>query len=223
MVISKETKAGMAVKPEASSVPDAVRVTGHVEGWSVEGYRVTMDGRTLVAEQAVSCLVEPVEGDTVALLETDQGVFITDVLRRPAGPNRTLHLNLNGADGVQQPVTLSAESLSIETKTDIKARGRRLSFRFDDMAFAAHKLTVVGDKLLQILREATSFAKKTIAASETTATVARIRTDQIAEIDQVRAGMRTSETESVSVDRAGAAVIVARDDVRVDGKRISMG
>lgn len=197
--------------------------TGEVtarEGGSLD---ILVSGKTVQARRAVSCLVEPEVADTVALLSTDAGLFVTDVLVRPEESSQALQLNARRGDGSAQDVVLSAGSLRIEAEDGLEATGKTLSFRFDTMLLSSRQLALVGRKLMTSMQEIVTSAKTLLASFETTSTKARNRIDRVTETDQLKAGSVQTQADTVALVQAGSALTVAKEDIRLDGKRISMG
>lgn len=189
----------------------------------VEGtFKLRVSGESLNAQRAASCLLEPMAGDLVALLSTDEGVFISDVLVRREGTTEPFRISVS-ADGVVQDAVIAAENLKIEAGETFESSARKMSFRFEEILMAGRQLAFVGTKLLTSMQEVVTTAKKQLASFETTSTRARNRVDRVDETDQLRAGSIQTQADSVALTQAGTSLIVAKEDIRLDGKRISMG
>jgi hypothetical protein len=198
-------------------------ITGMVTGHDAGTFDLLVSGKPVRARRAVSCLVEPLVSDIVALLPTAEGVFITDVLLRSEEEVQALHINALRNDGSRHDVVLSAGSLQIDTEEELEATGKRLAFRFDTMLMSSRQLALVGKKLMTSMLDIVTNAKTHLASFETTSTKARNRVDRVVETDQLRAGSIQSQADTVALIQAGSALTVAKEDIRLDGKRISMG
>ena len=205
----------------AGSRPEAV--TGKITGRTDGRFDLLVSGKTLHARRAVSCLIEPQIADTVALLPTADGLFITDVLLRSETCDQPLQIKAAGDDGAAQDVVLSAGTLRIETEEGLEATGRNLSFRFDAMVMTSRQLAFVGEKLMTSMRDIVTNARTLLASFETSTTRAKNRIDRVSETDQLKAGSLQTQVDTVALTQAETALVVAKEDIRLDGKRISMG
>jgi len=203
--------------------PSAVRPSGEVVSCGDARFEVSSAGKTVEARRAVSCLIEPESGDLVALLATAEGVFITDVLHRPEDEGSALNINLSRADGTPQDVVLSAASLRIEARDKFEASGKELGFQFKSILLTGSQVALVGKRLMTSMQEIVSQAGKMLASFDMTSTRARNRVDRIAETDQLRAGAIQTQADTVALTQSGSSLVVAQEDVRLDGKRITMG
>ncbi|WP_269585960.1 DUF3540 domain-containing protein [Roseibium sp. Sym1] len=198
-------------------------VTGGEAGQDSGMFDLLVSGKPVRARRAVSCLVEPRVSDTVALLSTAEGVFITDVLLRSEEEAQALHINALRNDGTRQDFVLSAGNLRIDAEEGLEATGKRLAFRFDSMLMSSRQLALVGKKLMTSMLDIVTNAKTQLASFETTSTKTRNRVDRVVETDQLRAGSIQTQADTVALTQAGSALTVAKEDIRLDGKRISMG
>ncbi|WP_157738928.1 DUF3540 domain-containing protein [Labrenzia sp. VG12] len=197
--------------------------TGEVQEREGNAFELSVSGERLSAQRAVSCLLEPRIGDLVALLDTEEGVFITDVLVRREGKTEQSRITVGGTRGEAQDLVIAAANLKIEASENIEAHARSMSFRFESILMAGRQLALVGTKLLTSMQDIVTNAKKQLASFETTSTRARNRVDRVDETDQLRAGSIQTQADSVALTQAGTSLIVAKEDIRLDGKRISMG
>jgi len=197
--------------------------SGEVLSIGKGAFDVQISGSSYKARRAVSCLLEPEPGDVVALVSTQEGVFITDVLVRSDTAGAGARVSVCGEDGTPQDVVLSAGSLKIEAGQSFEAEAKTMLFRFEKLLMTGRQLALVGEKLLTSMKDLVTTAKKQLASFETTSTRARNRVDRVDETDQLRAGTIQTKADSVALTQAGSSLTVAKEDIRLDGKRISMG
>lgn len=195
------------------------KVTSHADGV----FGLDVSGSVMNARRAVSCLVEPRTDDTVALLSTPDGLFITDILLRPASAEQPLRIGSTREDGKPQDVVLAADSLTFDVEDRLEASGKTLSFRFDAMLLTSRQLALVGKKLMTSMQDIVTNATTLLASFETSTTRAKNRIDRVSETDQLKAGSLQTQVDTVALTQAETAVFVAKEDIRLDGKRISMG
>lgn len=200
-----------------------MRSSGKVVSREGARFEILSSGRLLVALKAVSCLVEPEVTDVVAVLETSEGTFITDVLHRPEACQRNLTIGFADADGNPQDVELRAGNLALNAEDKLSASGKQLGFQFKNILMTGDRIALVGQKLMTSMQEIVSHAKQLLATYDTTSTKAKHRIDRIVETDQLKAGAIQTQVDTVALTQAGSSLIVAREDVRMDGKRITMG
>lgn|GEM_PF-5943202 len=199
------------------------RSTGKIIDQDGAFFEIRSAGKALSASRAVSCLVKPEIDDVVALLETNEGVFVTDVLLRPEKDSSTLTLDLSRTDGSPQEAVLSAGSLKLEAEDRLEASGRQLGFTFENILMSGSRIALVGQRLMTSMQEIVSQAGKLLATYDVSSTRAKNRIDTVSDTDQLKAGAIQSQAETVSITQAGSSIIVAKEDVRMDGKRITMG
>lgn len=178
---------------------------------------VDVDGRSHRAAIAVGCLVRPLAEDRVLVVLVGAEAFVLNVLERPAPNYATLALPGRG-------------NLAIEGETVTLSSRQRLALRADAMDLRANALTVAADKttwlgrLYTLIVERLRSSAKIQEASADTMTVKAV--DRVAIVDRadsVQAGAQSTKIETVSTTTAQSAVIAVVDDLRIDGKRVSVG
>jgi len=209
--------------PAPTGQTNRFAATGKVTGQQGNTYDLLVSGKTVQARRAVSCLIEPGTSDTVALLATAEGVFITDVLLRPDEAGQPAQINVARDDGRPQDLVLSAGTLRFDARDSLEASGKTLSFRFEAILMTSRQLALVGKKLMTSMLDIVTNAKTQMASFETTSTKARNRIDRVTEADQLKAGSIQTQADTVALTQAESTVFVAKEDIRLDGKRISMG
>ncbi|WP_299479555.1 DUF3540 domain-containing protein [uncultured Roseibium sp.] len=199
------------------------RTTGKIVSKHAASFEVLSTGSSIIASRAVSCLVAPEVGDIVVLMETGEGAFITDVLRREAEADGNLKIDLSRTDGSPQQAVLSAGSLKLEADERLDASAGEIAFRFKNLLMSGDQVAMVGRKLVTSMKEIMTQAGKLLATYDMTSTRAQHRIDSVTETDQLKAGSIQTQAETVAISQAGSAIVVAKEDVRMDGKRITMG
>lgn len=171
----------------------------------------TEDGEEIFARQAGSCLLSPAVGDKVLLYAAGEDAFVLAVLIR-AEESRTPEVAVPGAS-----------SLKISAQDELELSGKTMRFR-------AGKLAMLTDVLAQSASAVTLHAKtvvETIAekfSSTRSLTVkAENRSATIEKTDTVSAGTLVQKVEGVALQNSEITLINAKQDVRVDGERISLG
>jgi len=205
------TKAGQIAALQRTQVPGLRTASVTLTMSDTDLALKTEDGEEIFARQAGSCLLAPAVGDKVLVYAAGEDAFVLAVLVR-AEASRTPEVAVPGAS-----------SLKIAAQDELELSGKTLRFK-------AGKLAMLTDVLAQSAGAVTLHAKsvvETIAekfSSTRTLTVkAENRTTTIEKTDTVSAGTRVQKVEGVSLQNSEITLINAKQDVRVDGERISLG
>ncbi len=178
------------------------------------------------AKRAVSCLIEPEEGDTVALLTTPAGsCYVTAVLEREAGATgrivadgdleiqlRSGHFSVAAQEGVNLlssgEVSIVGGSLRVNAQEGNVVL-ERLSFLGAFARAEVEKIKVVAGSLDQVLDRFSQRVKRSFRHVE--------------ELDQVKAEHIDYAAKSSMSLHAQNALITAEELVKVDGEQIHVG
>ncbi len=178
---------------------------------------VVIDGVNHTAKRAVSCLVEPAAEDMVLVLVEPAGCFVLAVLTRPGLGDATL--SLPDAAG---SLTIQAPSVRLEAST-------RLDLDAPEMAVTTRRLHIVTDVLTQIARLASVIGETLTTAVGRQSTIAhridvkaKDRNTTVSGLDNERVGTRVTQSE-LSTASAAIVTVHARDDIRLDAKRVTIG
>ena len=199
------------------------RVTGTREGGL---FGVRTEAGEYRAKRAVSCLLEPEVGDTVALLTTQAGVcYVTAVLEREAGA--TGRIVTDGDLEIQLPAgqfTVAAQegvNLLAAKEVSVVAGALRVNAREGNLvierlailgSFASaelEKIKVVAGSLDQVLDRFSQRVKRSFRRVE--------------ELDQVKAEHLDYTAKSSMSLHAQNALVTAEELVKVDGEQIHFG
>ena len=191
--------------PETDAVQIVARVT------AVEDGLVTLvhGRRRLRARRATSCVVEPAPGDAVVALEAATGAFVVAILDRPS--DAAAVISVPGTDAAtlcQNRLSLRCANLSIDAGI-ATLRGRIARIATRTLVVVADRLDVVARTLRRSADHDFSHAKVATRTVETAQTL--------------KAGEIMIEAGSALAQRAGIVLVDAREDVRVNGERITMG
>ncbi|WP_376988911.1 DUF3540 domain-containing protein [Bosea sp. R86505] len=190
---------------------------GLVRSSSGSRFEVAADDVSLVAVRAVSCLVEPMAGDEVLVFPAAGTGFVLAVLTRKGVGDATL--SLPDAAG---SLTIHAPSVRLEAST-------RLDLDAPEMAVTTRRLHIVTDVLTQIARLASVIGETLTTAVGRQSTIARQldvktqdRNTTVSGLDNERVGTRVTQSE-LSTASAAIVTVHARDDIRLDAKRVTIG
>ncbi|MEW6122663.1 MAG: DUF3540 domain-containing protein [Pseudomonadota bacterium] len=183
---------------------------------AVEPLTVVLDERDVPAARAFGCLVEPAVGDRVLVARTGGEVFILSILDRLVAD--AARIRVPGA------LTLAASDLTLEAgrrlvlsgAEDAVVRGERVSIQARTLSLVGRMLSVVMDQVRSVVRRHETMAEAVVVQ-------AGERTTLVRGADVAQAGTLVQQVDTVSSSSAATTVIVAREDVRVDAKRVTVG
>jgi len=177
----------------------------------VEGLSVVLaaGSRRITARRATSCLVEPVPGDLLAAIDTADGCYVTAVLDRPSEAGAVLSVPGTASATLAQPeLKIVCETLAVEAgRADLRTRLAQV---------AGQTLSAVAERLDLVARVLRRTADQEFSH-------AKVATRNVEGVETVSAGELMLEGRSVLAQRAGIILLDAREDVRVNGERITMG
>lgn len=214
----------LARKLENESLSHEIgQVTGTGEGGL---FAVRTEAGAYRAKRAVSCLIEPESGDTVALLTTQAGAcYVTAVLEREAGATgrivadgdleiqlRSGHFTVAAQEGVNlittNEVSIVGSALRVHAQEGNVVIDR-LSFLGAFARAEVEKIKVVAGSLDQVLDRFSQRVKRSFRHVE--------------ELDQVKAEHIDYAAKSSMSLHAENALITAEELVKVDGEQIHVG
>lgn len=179
---------------------------------------VLAQGREWVSRCAASCLLMPEPGDLVLFAADAADTYILAVLQRPGSAPAVLTAAIPS-----ECLVLAAKKLELRAKEDIEVsapqtvvRGSRLTFAADAVAFVAKLLT-------QTLGRWQSSAQNIDMVATDIATKAARRVTLVDETDTLQAGAILQKVDAASVTQAEAVVIAVKEDLRLDGARVTVG
>lgn len=171
----------------------------------------TEDGEELFARQAGSCLLAPAVGDKVLVYQDGDDAFVLSVLVR-ADAERTPDISVPGA-----------KSLRVVATEELELTGKMVRLKAD-------KLTVLAEVLAQSVGSVALHAKSVVetvvekfSTARTLTVKAENRSTRIEKTDTMSAGTLIQKIDGVALQNSEIALIKAKQDVRVDGERISLG
>ncbi|MET4331072.1 hypothetical protein ABIB80_006930 [Bradyrhizobium sp. i1.15.2] len=192
--------------------------TAHVVSLSDDGsvMEVEVAGARHTATVAVGCLIRPIPRDRVLLFANVEQSFVVTVLERAASNDGMLGLP-------------GCRNISIEGETITIAARQRISFRADSIdlqaklfAVLANKGTWIG-KLYTLIADRVRCSARTQEASAELLTVkAGERVSVIERIDSLQTETQVIRVTGIASETAHSKVITVSEDLRLDGKRVTV-
>lgn len=172
---------------------------------------------TREASRAVSCLIQPQPEDEVLIVASGRRIFILAVLTRTGLGDATLTLPDRAASlAIAAPsIALNATArLGLEAP-EVAVTSRRFHLVTDVLTQISRLASVIGDALTTVVGRQSTVAQRIEVTSQE-------RNTAIAGIDSERIGTHLSQTELTTVS-AAIETHLARDDIRLDAKRVTIG
>lgn len=168
------------------------------------------------AAVAVGCLVRPIPQDLVLLFTNVEQVFVVTVLERAAF----------GGGMIGMP---GGRNMSIEGDTIVLAARQRLSLRADSIDLQAKLFAVLADKgtwigkLYTLIADRVRCSARIQEASAEQLTVKAVeRVAVIEHIDSLQTETQAIRVTGIASEMAHSKVIAVSEDLRLDGKRVTV-
>ena len=171
---------------------------------------LTIDGGLRQAQRAYSCVIEPVPGDRVVTALLGDAIYVLAILDRLAPEEAVL-----SAPG-GHCLTLAAEDIALRATGNLRLSASSLSLR-------AHAVSLVGRLVTFVADHLRTTGRQHEVVADQIATQARTRVTVVRETDVLDAGTVSQSVAGVTSTTAATAVLVAKEDVRFDGKRVTVG
>jgi hypothetical protein len=204
----------------------AVEEYGQVTGRQADSYRVETDSDILEACRAVSCLIEPQEGDKVLVCSgVDDRAYVLAILERPG--MGSYEMNVTGdltIASLEGSVSLSAEDtlrLASARSVEMLSPHLKASFQLAEVVF--NKLLYVGQTAQATLSRIKIVAQVVESVVDRLHQVLKNSYRTVEESEHLRAGSINYLARKLMALRGRYTVITANKDVKIDGRHIHMG
>ncbi|MGX1096135.1 DUF3540 domain-containing protein [Amorphus sp. MBR-141] len=198
---------------------EAVMAHGEVGEVHTARFRLETDRGPILARRAVSCLVEPQAGDRVLyLVEEDGRGTILHILSRAEGATRdVLVSNPDGA------LRLRGQSVAVETPGPYAVSAGSVAIQSATADIMAGTLTMTGETLRQVYGRTQTNTRSQETMAERIVTKALERIEIIDNTDNQFVGTMSLKVTGVLTQSSYTTVLVAEEDLRMDGKRVTVG
>lgn len=182
-------------------------------------YRLETERGPVLAQRAVSCLVEPQAGDRVLFVVEGEGRgTILHILSRPNPAEKPV--TISTPDGA---LRLGGTSIVIQAEEDVAIAGGALSFTAETADLMAQTTTLAGESLRQIYGRTQINTRSLEQMAERVVTKAVDRVEIVDNVDNQVIGTLSVKVSGVMTQSAYSTVLVAAEDLRLDGKRVTVG
>lgn len=211
----------------ASDNRDGLRMTavGSSEGL-VQGKIVEIDGGrfavavgddTVWAARSLSCLLEPAVGDKILLARLDGEAFVLAILDRLLPDVMTLSVPQ------AKRLVVSAPDLALNAVDRIGLQGREATVQGERVRVLTKSFSLVGQMVAFVADILQSTAHRSETAADHVSVQAGNRTTRVTGADVSDVGMLVQTIEQVSTQSAHTSIMTAKEDLRFDGKRVTVG
>lgn len=179
--------------------------------------RVAVGDAEYRAARAFSCLIEPAVGDRVLLVHERGESFVLAVLDRMLPFTAALSV-----PGVER-LTLAAPRLALTGETLTLAAAQDVSIESRTVGIRAHAFSLVGRLVTVVADHLRSTARRREVVADQIAVQAQSRVTLVRDTDVLEAGTVVHQVSGIASTTATTAILVAKEDVRFDGKRVTVG
>lgn len=214
------TRDGSAPQPAEAPRPSSAAGLLPARVFAVEAdgrIGVAIGDERLWARQALSCLLVPEAGDRVLVARADGEVFVLAVLDRLL-PD-AMALAVPGA----RRVVLAAPDVAIQGAERLTLQGREATVDGETVRVLATSFSLVGRVAAFIADLLRTTARRSETVADAVAVQAGERTTRITGADVSEVGTLVRNVDQVSVETAHSAVVSAKEDLRFDGTRVTVG
>lgn len=178
-----------------------------IDRWMEDEGLVALDGKTLHARAAVSCLVVPKAGDRVLLCQGSEQSYVLSVLARESQPAALI---VPGAT----ELSLRSRKLQLEAGEEIKLKAPQGLFDFSGMFHAiAGCMSLMASKLMTRSRVRACYSEQSIESCEH-------RSTSVSGVDLRRSKQAIEDVEESITVRSKIYLAGIKDDIRMAAKRI---
>ncbi|WP_456639342.1 DUF3540 domain-containing protein [Bradyrhizobium sp. USDA 10063] len=177
---------------------------------------VEVGGARHAAALAVGCLVRPIPRDLVLLFCDARQAFVLTVLER-AGSNRGV-IALPGRGNM----SIEGETIAIAVRQRLSLRAESVDLQAKLFAVVADKATWIG-KLYSLIADRFRSSARIQEVSADSLTIKAIeRIAVIDRIDLLQTEIQATKVTGIASETAHSKVIAVTEDLRLDGKRVTV-
>ncbi|WOH63789.1 DUF3540 domain-containing protein [Bradyrhizobium sp. BWA-3-5] len=192
--------------------------TARVASVSDDGTLVEVEdaGARHTARVAVGCLVRPIQQDVVLLFSEAEQTFVVTVLERTASS-----WGMVGLPG-DRKMSIEGEIITIAARQRISLRADSIDLQAKLFAVLANKSTWIG-KLYTLIADRFRCSARIQESSADSLTVKAVeRIAVIERIDSLQTETQAIKVTGIASEMAHSKVIAVSEDLRLDGKRVTV-
>ncbi len=185
-----------------------VHEVGEVEQARTEAVTISTPGGIRKAQLALSCLVQPVAGDTVLIAAHGDNIYVLSVLARAC----------------EAPIALRlSRSTELAVNGDLRLKAHLVRLQATDIEMTADALTLLSRAARWMTDTLDTSAKRIRQISETFSLHAKGYQRHIEDMELARVGHMDLRAREIPNMHAKHAVLKSTELVKIDGKQIQVG
>lgn len=212
--------AGLAASPVCASAAPAAPgfLCGRVLAVEADGrIDLVMGDERAWGRRALSCLIEPEAGDRVLVAPADGEIFVLAVLDRLLPDAMTL------SAPAARKLVIAGPDVTVEAAGQLAVRGREARVEGEKVHILAHSFSLVGRLATFVAELVRTSAHRSEMVADEVALQAGERTTRVTGADVSQVGTHVQNVEQVNVETAHSTVMTAKEDLRFDGTRVTVG
>lgn len=200
-----------ASSADGSQTPPSLR-TGVVRAFATDRQAcIDIGGEARIyAQQATSCVVAPIIGDTVLVHTMGQDAHILAILDRADSQSAALAVP-------------NVRTLTIEAPDSVAIRAPAVKILAGSLNVIADVINQIGDTLSVTMKNLFSSAVNHLTSAKVMAIKSNVRSADIAEADTLNTKTLSQNIDGAATQRAEINLITASQDVRIDAERVNIG
>jgi hypothetical protein len=208
---------GAAVPMNPKPPVAALQLVKVVKPLDAQRFEIEIGGETGIARQAFGCLIRPVSGDRALAAQYMDEMFILNIVERLAPDQAALSLPGGGA------LNFEAKTIRLEARESVSVAAPAMDVRARVFTLAAESMNLLARTAIWAADALHVSARDYQTTAETHVVNAVDRVAVIQRSDALRAGTVSQSVENVHVTTAPIVVIASSEDLRLDGKRVTVG
>lgn len=211
------SKSHALLEPETSGDETSVTTGKVTNDLGEAGLEIEIGDEIIAARVGFGCLVQPIAGDRVLAARTPGGTFVLSVLERLVPDSATLSLPSGGS------LLFEAANIRLVARNETTIDAPRVDVRAERFNVIADSLTLLGRIGNWIAESLRVSAKTHETVADTLSAKAIDRVTIVEHADVLHAASVSHTIDNVAVTSAPAVVIATTEDLRLDGKRVTVG
>ena len=211
------SKSHALLEPETSGDETSVTTGKVTNDLGEAGLEIEIGDEIIAARVSFGCLVQPIAGDRVLAARTPGGTFVLSVLERLVPDSATLSLPSGGS------LLFEAANIRLVARNETTIDAPRVDVRAERFNVIADSLTLLGRIGNWIAESLRVSAKTHETVADTLSAKAIDRVTIVEHADVLHAASVSHTIDNVAVTSAPAVVIATTEDLRLDGKRVTVG
>lgn len=209
---------GADVAPTSERLLEPKHQTARVLAVDEDGAAVAVEvaGIRHTAGVAVGCLVRPMQQDLVLLFGDSTQMFVLTVLERPGANWGVVALPGRGN------MSIEGETVAIAARQRMSLRGDSIDLQTKVFAVLADKATWIGKFYTLIADRFRTSARIQEASADSLTVKAVERFAIIDRIDSLQTETQATKVSGIATETAHSKVVSVTEDLRLDGKRVTV-